>query len=111
MQTALDLVILHVLLFAACLLVLACQPPKAAPLPSSSSSSSSLALSISLPYLPATEVQLAPESASPPVGSCRLHPFIEGKLPLSPKAVEPSYEVWVPQDPPQRPGNGLIPRV
>lgn len=41
--------------------------------------------------------------------SCRLHPSIEGKLPLSPKTVEPSYEAWMPQDhPPQRPGNGLL---
>jgi hypothetical protein len=46
------------------------------------------------------------------VGTCRPHPFIEGKLPLSPKAVEPPYEeAWVPQDPPQRPGNGLIPKA
>ena len=106
MATFLDGVIVLVLMVACdfAMLLFACQP-KAAPSPSSSSSATS---SLSLP---ATEVLPAPESASL-VGSCRLHPLIEGKLPLSPKAVEPSYEVvWVPQDPPQRPGNGLIPKA
>jgi hypothetical protein len=96
-QTIADVVIMHVVLFAVCFLFLVFvnQTTKAAPLPSSAA-------------LPATEAYHAPKSASPLVGSCRLHPFIEGKLPLSPKAVEPSYEAWVPQGPPQRPGYGLL---
>lgn len=117
MQTIIDVVIIEVLLFALCFVYLACQQPKAAAPRSSVSSAAALDLDLTLPSLspsafalalPATEAYLAPSSASPPVGTCRLHPFIEGKLPLSPKAVEPSYEEWVPQDPPQRPGNGLL---
>ena len=118
MQTTADLVLLLVLLSAFCLLVLASQTKAASPLSalalSASASAFSLsyvALALSL-YLPVTEVLPAPSSVAPPVGSCRLYPLIEGKLPLSPKAVEPSYEVWVPQQgPPQRPGNGLIPKA
>ncbi|KAM0698852.1 hypothetical protein Q7P36_000896 [Cladosporium allicinum] len=115
MQTIIDVVIIEVLLFALCFFILARQQPKAAAPRSSVSSAAALDLDLTLPALslsalalPATEAYLASSSASPPVGTCRLHPLIEEKLPLSPKAVEPSYEEWVPQDPPQRPGNGLL---
>jgi hypothetical protein len=111
MQTIADVVIIHVVAFAVCFafLVYVNQRTKAAPLPSSAALDLTLpAASLPAFALPATEAYLAPKSASPLLGSCRLHPFIEGKLPLSPKAVEPSYEAWVPQDPPQRPGYGLL---
>jgi hypothetical protein len=115
MQTITDVVIIHVVLLAVSFLVLVFAN-KAAPLPSLPSAALDLtlpSLSLSALALPATEAYLAPSSAAPPVGTSRLHPFIEGKLPLSPKAVEPSYdEAWMPQeDPPQRRGYGLIPKA